>query len=115
MKLPVQSKIHEVQKHQLCFNCLKLNHQKDCTSRHCRKCSKKHNILLHREESSPDTPVRVNTSTDAATENNEDIKHNVLCNHTREENPVMLATAMVSVQDLWGNQQDCRVLLDAEA
>lgn len=35
----------------LCFNCLRANHQiKDCTAHNCKKCNGKHHTLLHREK-----------------------------------------------------------------
>lgn len=112
IKLPVQSKISKVQKHQLCFNCLRPNHQnKDCTSGNCRKCQKKHNTLLHRDESSIG-----NVSSNTASTSKEDVEHKVSCIHTRiTETPVVLATAIISVRDSQGNQRDCRVLLDGGA
>ena len=117
IKLPVQSRVSEVQKHQLCFNCLKPNYQnKNCTSGHCRKCSKKHNTLLHRDENSVEESSKGNTSnsTTAGTQDSDKVK--VTCNHTQDkETPVILATAMINVQDFQGNLHECRILLDGGA
>lgn len=117
LKLPVQSRIQEVQKHKLCFNCLRTNHlNKDCTSGHCKKCSKKHNTLLHREETtSQDNSSKANAS-EATSGSQEDTNSKVSCNHTSKmETPVILATALVSLRDSQGNQRDCRALLDGGA
>ncbi|XP_067215149.1 uncharacterized protein [Linepithema humile] len=113
VKLPIPSRISEVQKHKLCFNCLRSDHQnKDCTSGHCRKCSRKHNTLLHRDEASQETDPKIQVNKNTASDSKEDVK-GVACHHTqRRDIPVMLATAIISVQDSQGNLQDCRVLLD---
>jgi len=48
-KLPIEERLKIVKKAHLCLNCLRsTTHQaKVCTSSVCRKCSKKHNTLLH--------------------------------------------------------------------
>lgn len=53
LKLTQPSKLKEVKRLQHCINCLKSGHKgKDCTSTHCKHCAKRHNTLLHIEESS---------------------------------------------------------------
>ncbi|XP_039310746.1 uncharacterized protein LOC120358928 [Solenopsis invicta] len=71
LKLPVEKRLSIVKKAHLCVNCLRPNsHQaKNCTSSSCRKCSKKHNTLLHLSSSTSDNKAPVtNESTPAEKE-----------------------------------------------
>jgi len=56
LKLPKNQKISEVQKHQLCFNCMKAEQQNK--EEYCWKCTK-HNMLLHREQSSETSSLQM--------------------------------------------------------
>ena len=49
LNLSVEDRVKAAKKMHLCLNCLRSNtHQvKTCNSSTCRKCSKKHNTLLH--------------------------------------------------------------------
>lgn len=52
INLTPQNRIKEVQKLNLCKNCLRLNHANiECTGQ-CKKCGKAHNTLLHIDNSS---------------------------------------------------------------
>lgn len=47
LKLPIQDRIAEAKRQQLCINCLKAGHYaKNCRSSKCRKCSKIHNTFV---------------------------------------------------------------------
>lgn len=50
LELSEKLRYKKVKELQLCLNCLKKNHQaNECRNDPCKKCSKKHNILLHFE------------------------------------------------------------------
>lgn len=49
-QLTPPERLNFAQKQKLCVNCLKSGHSaKNCTSRSCTKCNKKHNSMLHLE------------------------------------------------------------------
>ena len=49
-KLSVEERGNVVRKFHLCFNCLSSGHgDRNCQSGTCRKCSKRHHTLLHRD------------------------------------------------------------------
>lgn len=50
LKLNISDRISEARRLRLCLNCLKLGHStKECKLQLCRKCNRKHNVLLHLE------------------------------------------------------------------
>ncbi|XP_036342826.1 uncharacterized protein LOC118752082 [Rhagoletis pomonella] len=56
LAMKCEQRIDAVKAAKLCFNCLKLGHSaRQCTSGDCRHCSRKHNSLLCRASSSPNT------------------------------------------------------------
>lgn len=100
----------------MCLNCLRVaSHKaKQCGAGMCRKCSKRHNTLLHLESSSkgetdptpttPNTPVTKEES--VATTN---------VNHTTiilKSSQVLLSTAVVKVLNCKGQLVPCRAVLD---
>ncbi|XP_076163146.1 uncharacterized protein LOC143144526 [Ptiloglossa arizonensis] len=53
-RLPVPARVQKVRELGIYFNCLFSGHRnKDCTFGSCRKCSKKHNTLLHLDPTMP--------------------------------------------------------------
>lgn len=134
LKLSAQERKEEVQKKQMCMNCLRIGHYaKDCRSSNCRKCSRAHNILLHLEKINNNEPDKGETddslpkhseteqsvvvahcaevrktqalaNADKRT-SNEDWKNNVVLQ-------VILSTARVYIRDRDGNRKTCRALLD---
>lgn len=52
LKLGVEKRLQEARLHKLCLNCLRTSAHiaKQCISGSCRKCSKRHNTLLHIEQ-----------------------------------------------------------------
>nr|XP_031836982.1 uncharacterized protein LOC116428908 [Nomia melanderi] len=99
-------KRHETVKHlQSCFNCLRQGHSiKGCTRGTCRKCGKKHNTLLHREDAKQETvsleaPVETTTSCVSNSAS-------VVTEYT------VLSTAIVFIKDRQGRKHECRALLD---
>ena len=55
-KMSVSQRIRELKAHSCCLNCLRGDHLiKDCKSRGCRKCGKRHNTLIHFEANQPES------------------------------------------------------------
>ena len=79
----------------ICLNCLRPGHNTmDCRSpKKCKKCNKSHNTFLHFESPPSETVATLHSEGDSETQ-------------------VLLATALVNVQDQSGKQQVCRVLID---
>jgi len=101
----------------LYLNCLKGKHiAKNCTSSHCRKCSKKHSTLLHK-----DRAFSKNNKEDmknAKTESNSGKIVNSVCTYSKfrkrsDVTQVLLATVIVMIKDQDGrNYVKERALLD---
>lgn len=118
----------EIKKKQLCMNCLRSGHYaRDCKSSKCRKCSKAHNTLLHKERVE-------NVSKEMALDNtrSETIENAVVMSCIDQQqvisgfetltstgnsqdaiSQVVLSTAQVYVKDNQGKRHTCRALLDA--
>ncbi|XP_059045891.1 uncharacterized protein LOC131841587 [Achroia grisella] len=79
-----------------CYNCLKSSHQlKTCNSVFtCQKCKRRHHTLLHREVTNSS-----NTSS-------------LLTQNSSVNTTVLLATALVTVKDSFGNNNTFRALFD---
>lgn len=77
---------------------------KNCKAGACKKCSGKHNTLVHFEKTQPEQftdSKEVNDST------------SVLCSHNRAKNyQVLLSTAIILVQDKHGKKHRARAILD---
>ncbi|XP_029053837.1 uncharacterized protein LOC114881266 [Osmia bicornis bicornis] len=112
LKLPVEGRISEVQKRALCFNCLKSNHRnKHCTFGPCKRCSRKHNTLLHKED-----PRQLKTTiTDPVKEQGQAKDQATVSMHSSlaAVPEVLLSTVLVQVVDARGRRHPCRVLLDS--
>ncbi|XP_023223405.1 uncharacterized protein LOC111624721 [Centruroides sculpturatus] len=98
----------------LCFNCFKGNHSvKDCKSTStCKHCRKKHNTMLHEDES----PAQVSASNAASSciTANCNTSEVIITHHASEtqQKTVLLATAVVNVIDSFGTKHKARLLLD---
>ncbi|XP_033231667.1 uncharacterized protein LOC117182671 [Belonocnema kinseyi] len=87
-----------------CLNCLKSTHSTSkCNSGPCKKCQKKHNSLLHFDNTTEKIVSASNSSQAAST-------HNFLANELTSEN--LLSTAIVDIINNEGFVQQCRLLLD---
>lgn len=120
-------RFHYVKKHMLCINCLSPNHKVGlCQSSHvCSICKSKHNSLLHRPiNRHPSVPLE-NVSSDetvflleekqtAASDTNRltDTKALSSCLFSKNKT-VILSTAVVWVQNLYGQFSKARVILDS--
>lgn len=98
LQLPYEEKMKIVKQLNLCTNCLRQGHNiSECYAAHCSTCNKKHNTLLHNQQS--DTQ---NVTT--------------LCSQERAENNgsiVLLSTAIVHIKDVQGQPVKCRAVLDS--
>lgn len=127
LKLSPQDRFVAVKEKQLCINCLKAGHYaRECKSSKCRKCSKFHNTLLHKEfEESTKKASQDSSSGKEESKEQAVVMHCVqkaeyeLKNQTELEyshkdsiSHVILATAQVYIRDRQGRRQTCRALLD---
>jgi len=86
----------------LYLNCLKCKHiAKDCTSSHCRKCSKKHSTLLQNRAFSKDNKEGMEN---AKTESSSGKTINSVCTYSQfgkrsDVTQVLPATAIVMIKD----------------
>ncbi|KOB76380.1 Uncharacterized protein OBRU01_05853 [Operophtera brumata] len=115
-----------VQTKRLCFNCLGSNHSvKYCRSYPCsRLCKRKHNSLLHPDNSSSSSAVSESNTTaevksavsavKAALSEGESSSPKLASHFSQRSIPtqVLLATALVEAQARHGSSQMLRVLLD---
>ena len=112
-KLPVHERRDVVMKNHLCFKCLNANHQASfCKFSNCSKCGKRHNIKLHLEESDGSTTSDQNDAP-GATEQPQCIGEGLAQVMHASGDSVMLATAMVLINDITGVPKRCRALLDS--
>ena len=99
-----------IKTNKLCFNCLRKGHGvKDCHARGCQICNRKHHTLFH-PKSEPQTPVKSKSETreiDSSKSNTSASALNSLKGH------VVLATALVSVEDAQGQKIPARAFLDS--
>ncbi|XP_017479715.1 PREDICTED: uncharacterized protein LOC108369194 [Rhagoletis zephyria] len=117
-----------IQGQKYCHNCLKPGHgSKNCLLRNCLKCNKKHNRLLHFEDSKRDvskditsvaTPTQDNGSQSTtpsrtkSTPSKDEAASLTTAEHTKSNTYVLLSTAMVNVRGI-GTEVQCRATLDS--
>ncbi|XP_071652694.1 uncharacterized protein [Temnothorax longispinosus] len=110
----VDKRFQEIKALKLCLNCLKsTDHRaKNCNAGSCKKCSKRHNTLLHME-STPQAKETETKYTDVVASVQSASLTSV--NHvTRLSGQhVLLSTAIIHVQDNKGSILPCRAILDA--
>lgn len=112
-QLDVDHRIKEVRSRKLCLNCLKAaSHQaKQCGAGACRKCNKRHNTLLHLEQT-PKKEAEIDSASSTGTIGEKSVASSVNLASVRQERQVLLATAIVNVLDFRGKPTPCRALLD---
>lgn len=106
LKLTIPMRIKELKTHSCCFNCLKGDHiTKDCKSRGCRVCGKRHNTLIHAEDHKNDKSSQDDSESQTTT--------HVIAHGVHSMLPdVILSTAIIYVFDKMGYRHKCRALLD---
>lgn len=91
-------------KNKLCINCLRSNHRVlDCTGSPCRKCKKRHNVLLHFEKK-----AQASNASETASQS-----ECVLSHMAQASSEGLLATAIVDLFNDRGESKTCRAFLDA--
>lgn len=103
-----QNRWKHVNNHKICSKCLKEDHVlANCTSTFsCTKCEKPHNNLLHENVSSL-------AVTSTSTEPTKPLETAVNLAATASTKCVLLATAVIWVQDINGDNVECRAILDS--
>jgi hypothetical protein len=103
LSLTIPQRISEIRKLKLCTNCLRESHKvESCTSSTCRKCSRKHNTLLHIETNDSDRN-QISPSVSSTSSH---------CSYLKAQD-VILSTALVKVFDCNGKPLQLRALLDS--
>ncbi|XP_012060384.1 PREDICTED: uncharacterized protein LOC105623606 [Atta cephalotes] len=106
-KQVVEEKFKVVKNAHLCINCLRSTaHQaKLCNSGTCRKCSKKHNTLLHTSNSNISESI-------SNSKKEQSISNSKISN--QDSNVLLpLSTAIVNAYDSNNTSHSCRILLDS--
>lgn len=99
LNLTVEARLKKVKDGRRCINCLKIGHNaKDCKSRGCKTCNRKHNSLLHDENK-----IQKDTQKSLV---------GAAMNKNREKH-VFLATAIVKILDKNQIPIYARALLDS--
>lgn len=112
-EMDVDQRIVEVKRLKLCINCLKSDHFiKECRSRSCTKCNRKHNSLLHKnfEESERQIVSNSGPTSDSASLTPSETVVTHCANNSFEH--VLLSTVSVLVFDKNGKSHEIRALLD---
>ena len=108
-----QQRYEKAKELKVCLNCLRMNHHsKECRSDPCRRCGKKHNVLLHfeRNESRSVLSSTDVNSGDAATPLTSAVG---LQSSITNRAQVLLYTVQVKVRRSGGDLVGCRALLDS--
>lgn len=125
LDLSISEKYDVITRNKMCTNCLRFGHElNDCRFGPCKKCSKKHNSLLHREESNGGTQNNTValftlgkesqfTSSSALHSHNHTSHHNALSTQVPDVEPVLLSTAVIEIADIHNNYLRARALLDS--
>lgn len=105
----------EAKKMHLCLNCLRKGHTlQQCRSGSCRQCQSRHHTLLHiSTNSAPSSSLA-----DSSQASSSLISRSVSCPPHQASNDmpddyVLLATAIVLVQNRFGEHIQCRAILDS--
>jgi hypothetical protein len=105
-----------VREKRLCFNCLSPYHRVDsCRSKFvCQKCKRRHNTLMHHESQGASKEIAEGSSEENIGEAAGSVKvarTAMLAHHKCAH--VFLATAVVLINGKFGQQRECRAVLDS--
>lgn len=102
---------------QLCCNCLKPGHfVSNCTSIKCKFCKASHHTSLHisTEQSSQREKAEPNNNHETHLEDNKHLEVISTQNyHNACNSEILLSTAIIDIQDKFGQVFQCRALLDS--
>lgn len=131
LDIPLQDKYKLIQSNHLCENCLRQGHAaNDCRYGPCRKCNKKHNSLIHKDDEhvpsvSLHAETKASTSFNSAGADANGIAHaqqpprqvnnaHIDINaQLSKMQAVLLSTALVEIPDNLGNYHMARTILDS--
>lgn len=104
LQLAPKARYLEIKKHKLCTNCMGTGHTYQTCSfdKNCSICNKKHNLLLHFDNNDSESSPR-----------SEVASKSVSVHATFNDGQVLLSTAIVYINDVFGAQHECKVLLDS--
>ncbi|XP_018395970.1 PREDICTED: uncharacterized protein LOC108774375 [Cyphomyrmex costatus] len=107
LQLTPQKRAEVLKTAKLCLNCMKPGHFiKVCKGGTCRKCSGKHNTLLHFEKVSSESTGNTEETNSSSS---------VLCSHNRASDyHVILSTATILVEDSQGKKHKLSCLVIPE-
>lgn len=109
LELPPSQRFSEIKKYKACINCLRRGHSaQECNGSSCRTCNKRHNTLLHFDTSTQVNEPNQHMSKDQQVEQISQVLHNAQNNTV-----VLLSTALLYINDAYGNFIQCRALLDS--
>nr|XP_049699603.1 uncharacterized protein LOC126053427 isoform X4 [Helicoverpa armigera] len=124
-KLSVENRLAKVKELNVCFNCLRPGHSsKRCKLSHCKYCNRKHNTLLHVEQSNSTVQDPMPSSVALPSLLTDDVSGGAQLQNGTSESVVMssdtaattrsvlLSTALVTVVSTRGEKFDARILLD---
>jgi hypothetical protein len=118
LKLQPQQCFHHVKQVRACFNCLRhfsRNHR--CSRGTCCICGRPHNTLLHvnkQGQAIQDKRPTNGSDNSAHVRVNPTAEVNTYCSFkVKPTNQVLLATAIVEVQNKFNQYVPCRVMLDS--
>ncbi|XP_076396216.1 uncharacterized protein LOC105664283 [Megachile rotundata] len=114
MQLSPHERSNAARNKRLCINCLRNNHNTSkCLAPGCKKCSRRHNTLLHfevhntqRNNVEQQSPSNQQSTSSVSTES---VKKSYAITYDSE---VLLGTARVYILDQYNRAHECRVLLD---
>ncbi|KAJ8930291.1 hypothetical protein NQ314_016910 [Rhamnusium bicolor] len=109
-------KLKTIKRLGVCFNCLRKNHSAaECRGSSCRKCGKKHHTLIHFDnmlqrnyDSNQISQPRQQFSPESQAAEPQVNLHNLT-----QPGEILLATAIIKVQDAAQHWHFCRALLDS--
>ena len=116
IKMQPRQRLNYVKQSGLCFNCLQqFTRNHTCSKQVCRQCHKRHHTLLHIDrqfQSVNDKGSETNGPADARGSSTAEV--NTYCSFKgKPRNQILLATAIVEVQNKSGQYVPCRALLDS--
>ncbi|CAH1106787.1 unnamed protein product [Psylliodes chrysocephalus] len=131
LKLALKDKYKEIMRLGLCINCLRKGHSKvQCSSGGCKTCHARHNTILHGTNTVETKTLLSSSATESNNECNsspgtvdqdEPHQHSPCNNSTltsssahsiKNDNLVLLSTAIIYIKDHVGNLHTARALLD---
>jgi len=118
IKMQAKQRLNHAKQSGLCFNCLQpftKNHT--CSKQVCRQCHKRHYTLLHidrQNQPNDRESTTTNNNPPANAKGNPTAEVNTYCSFKgKPRNHILLATAVVEVQNKSGQYVPCRALLES--